>query len=206
LKGKTKILHVGCGNAYLTNRFDDVEEVRVDLCPGVTKDFQLDARNLKSLPESSFDGVWMCHVLEHVYEHQVPVVLDGIRHVLNDNGFLFVTVPDLREVFKDVLNDEIRLDDNLYVSYTELKIRPLDVIYGYQEEVSKEQSRGAIFNQHLTGFDSDIMLRKLTGAGFKRIYMTEMDWEVKSLACVNEPTEWVKRNFKLYEQEILQTI
>lgn len=202
---KTKILHIGCGYSHLTEDYDDIEEVRLDICDWVHPDIVLDACKLKTLPKASFDGAWMSHMLEHVYEHQIQTVLTGVIHILKPDGFLYVQVPNLMYVFKSVVEDNASLDEVLYESRIGIKIRPLDVLFGCQEAVMREQVGSIeIFNQHKVGFDDRFLLNNLTTAGFMNTFMGVKGCEIKAIACKNKVPEWIKKHFKFEEPVLMK--
>jgi predicted SAM-dependent methyltransferase len=199
-----KILNIGSGHAAV--QFDDVEETLLDANPHEKPDILCDICDLKKLEGGVYDGVWAKHVIEHVFEYRVPEVLEGIWHVLKEDGFLYVAVPDLRTVMKQVVEKDMKLDDLLYTSYTGLKVRVLDIFYGHWEEVKKLKC----LQSHKTGFDLDLMLKRLSSAGFQKIFTSESNFEVKAIACKNEVPEWVERTFKINEEkhskEICETV
>ena len=182
---RAKILNVGCG--YSGVQLPNVKEVRLDADPKAKPDIVLDIRNLKELPGNTYEGVWCSHVLEHLYEHELPVVLDGIRHVLKKNGVLFAMVPDLRALFLEVLQKNISVNDVLYVSGMG-PVRPRDMLYGFQPEVAT----GNIFYSHKTGFDAKTLCGCLTSAGFKKIFVEESSLQVNAIACLSILPKWAR--------------
>jgi len=197
---KPKILHIGCGYSHLTEEYDDIEEVRLDICDWVYPDIVLDACKLKTLEVSSFDGAWTSHMLEHVYEHQIQAVLTGINHILKSDGFLYVQVPNLMYVFESVVKNNASLDEVLYESRIGIPIRALDVLYGCQEAIMREQVGDLdIYNQHKIGFDDRFLLNHLTTAGFRNTFMGVKGCEVKAIACKSVVPKWIKKHFKFIE-------
>jgi SAM-dependent methyltransferase len=56
-------------------------------------------------PDSSFDGVFLNHVIEHIDHHDVSQVLAEVRRVLRSGGKLFVGTPNrfgIAEIFVDL--------------------------------------------------------------------------------------------------------
>ena len=181
----TKILNIGCGNSSI--QLPDIKEVRLDADSKVKPDIVLDIRNLKELPPNTYEGVWCSHVLEHFYEHELPIVLGGIRHVLKKNGVLFAMVPDLKALFLQVLQKNISVNDVLYVSGMG-PVRPCDMLYGFQPEVAT----GNIFYSHKTGFDAKTLCNCLSLAGFKKIFVEESSLQVNAVACQSTLPKWAK--------------
>ncbi len=188
-----KILNIGCGYAKVT--LPDVQEIRLDADPGVDPDIVLDIRKLKDLPKNSYDGVWCSHVLEHFYEHELPDVLAGIRHVLKKKGILFTMVPDLHDLFLQVMAKNISLDDTLYMSGMG-PVRPRDILYGLQAEVET----GNTFYSHKTGFDTKTLRNCLSAAGFQKILTEECSLQINAIACATQLPGWVKPLIKYEER------
>jgi SAM-dependent methyltransferase len=195
---KCKILHIGCGSCVLP--FDDIEEVRLDVNPNEKPDIVCDITDLENIKAESFDGVWASHVLEHVFEYKVPKVLEGIKHVLKEDGFLFIKVPDLKAVMREIVENDISLSDVLYTSYGNLKVRPIDILYGHKDEVQKLQC----LQSHKTGFDSDLLTKTLTEAGFSQVLINEQCWEVRAFAFKTGKIHgWLKKTLNITEEVIV---
>lgn len=116
-----RLLHAGCGTEPLPEWFPaTVEEVRLDANPAANPHI---VGSIVDLPDGigTFDIVYCCHVLEHVYPHEVARVLAGFERVLAPDGKCIVVVPDLQDVPPT--------DDVLYVSPGG-PICGLDIIYG----------------------------------------------------------------------------
>ena len=91
-----KVLNVGGGSKQIQLPFayDGFEHVLLDIDPRGSPDIVCDARNLTTLDAGQFDAVYCSHNLEHYYRHDVQKVLTGFLHVLKDNGFVHIQVPD----------------------------------------------------------------------------------------------------------------
>jgi predicted SAM-dependent methyltransferase len=97
----------------------------------------------------------MCHVLEHFYWHEVPLVLNSILRILKPTGFGIIRVPDLGSIANMILTG---ITDTVYVTQSGLKITPLDIIYGSRqiiESASSDAYRHAM--AHKTGFTDKLM-------------------------------------------------
>src|SRR5215212_3411632 len=110
---KKRVLNVG-GNAEeieLPPQYAGFAQLRLDIDPAVKPDIVCDGRELTRLEAGQFDAVYCSHNLEHYYRHEVPKVLAGFRHVLKDEGFAHIIVPDVGEVMRVAVEKGIDLED-----------------------------------------------------------------------------------------------
>lgn len=166
-----KVLNVG-GNSKaiaLPPHFADYEHILLDIDPSGNPDIVCDARSLNTIEADQFDAIYCSHNLEHYYHHDVKKVLSGFRHVLKPNGFVQIRVPDLMAVMQACIDKSLDLDSVLYQSSIG-PISPLDVIYGYGEQIA---SSGQEFFAHKTGFSLRTLMIELQNAGFVNIHRVE---------------------------------
>ncbi len=143
------------------------EHLLLDIDPRGEPDIVCDARELTSLPPAQFDAVYCSHNLEHYYRYDGRRVVRGLLHVLKDDGFAEIHVPDLDALLKHVAATEIDVDDVLYTSPAG-PITPLDVLYGWAPEIERS---GQDFYAHKTGFTPKSLHRLLREAGFVEIVL-----------------------------------
>ncbi len=165
--GRKLVLHVGCGPrsaAGLHQRFRGPEwqEVRLDIDPGVEPDIVASIVDMPDVEDESVDALWSSHNLEHVYAHQVPLVLGEFFRVLRPGGEALVTMPDLQAVARYVSTG--KLEDRVYTSPAG-PITALDMIFGHGPSVRD----GNEFMAHRTAFSARTLTAKLSDAGFERI-------------------------------------
>ena len=148
---RKRFLNVGSGGGAATvpPYYAGWQEFRLDIDPAVNPDICCDARELSSQPAGEYDAVWCAHNLEHYYEHDVPKVLAGIRHVLKPDGFLELRVPDLGELMRHVMERNLDVTSPIYRTESGDAVRVIDVIYGFQKEIRES---GSDFYAHRTGF------------------------------------------------------
>jgi SAM-dependent methyltransferase len=168
---KKLVLHVGCGTRDVHSRFQGPEwqEVRLDIDPGVKPHIVANIVDMSCVPSASMDAVWSSHNLEHVYAHEVPLVLDEFFRVLRPGGLAAITMPDLQALAKPILAGKV--EEPLYVSQSG-PVAPLDVIYGHAASIE----RGNEFMAHRTGFTSHTLGGKLRRAGFANIQIKSEDF------------------------------
>lgn len=190
-----RVLNVGGNNRSigLPPQYNDFEVVLLDIDPGGAPDIICDARELTSLDASQFDAVYCSHNLEHYYRHEVPKVLGGFLHVLKDNGFAQIRVPDINAVMRTAIDQGLDIDDVLYQSSAG-PIMVVDVLYGHSVEIERS---GEDFFAHKTGFTQKSLLKALNAAGFSKVYCTLGNLEINVLAFSGEPDEAAHSLFKL---------
>src|ERR1700740_2576897 len=114
------VLNVGCGyplRQRLHPHFHGPEwrEVRLDLHPAVRPDIICSITDMAPVSADAVDAIWSSHNLEHLQRHEVPAALAEFFRVLKPCGFLLLTLPDLQNVARLVVED--RLEDQAYGSF-----------------------------------------------------------------------------------------
>ncbi len=190
-----KLLNVGGSNKTvpLPIQYADFENVVLDIDPKYKPDIVHNALHLKDLEPQQFDAVYCSHNLEHYYLHEVPQVLDGFLHLLKADGFAHIMVPDIQELMRVVVQQNLEMDDVLYQSPVG-PITVLDILYGYGAEI--EQS-GQSFFAHKTGFSQTLLVKNLQQAGFSKIYNSVGNLQITVLAFKGEPSMETLRLFNI---------
>ena len=199
-----KFLHVGCGPNYkdrTTPGFasGDWKEVRLDIDESVNPDIISSVLDLSVIDSESFDAIFSSHNIEHVYTHEVPIMLREFLRVLNDDGYFVVNCPNLIPVARLIVED--KLTEPAYISPAG-PISPLDILHGHGASIK----RGNEFMAHKTGFTPKSLDAALSEAGFKSIGMLARDaqldiWAVatkKKVVSKDEMMEIVKLHFPVY--------
>ena len=161
------LLNAGCGTAgreRLPECFQgpDWTEIRLDIDPQVRPDILGQVTRMELIDDASMDAVWSSHNLEHLEGHEVPRALAEIRRVLKPEGFVMITLPDLEQIARLVV--EGKLEQVLYQSPAG-PITPLDVLFGHQASLA----RGNKYMAHRTGFTADRLGNCLLEASFSEI-------------------------------------
>jgi predicted SAM-dependent methyltransferase len=165
--GGKVVLNVGCGyplRQKLHPHFHGPEwrEVRLDLDPAVRPDIVCSITDMAPVSADAVDAIWSSHNLEHLQRHEVPSALAEFFRVLRPGGFLLLTLPDLQNVARLVVED--RLEDQAYTSSSG-PITALDMIFGHTASLA----RGHSLMAHRTGFTARTLQKVLTEAGFVEI-------------------------------------
>jgi hypothetical protein len=190
-----KILNVGGSSKAiaLPPEYQGWMHVLLDIDPRNGPDIVCDARNLKSLPAAGYDAVYCSHNLEHYYRHDVFTVLAGFRHVLTDDGFVDIRVPDMGALIRTVVERKLDIDDFLYSSPAG-PVTVRDVIYGFAPEIEES---GNDFFAHKTGFTEKSLVSTLKAAGFGSAYAGSGNLEIRALAFKHKPSRYAMELLRL---------
>ena len=150
-----RVLHVGAGmETNIPTCFDGWDVFKLDIDPRMKPDILADILDMGNV--GKFDGLYSCHVLEHVYPHEVDVALKEFKRVLYDDAICMTFVPDLEGVKAD--------NEVLYKTGSGLGVSGLDLIYGHR--VCIEQSKHMA---HHTGFIKETLEKAFRDAGFEAV-------------------------------------
>jgi hypothetical protein len=185
-----RLLNVGGGNRGipLPPVYQGWEHILLDIDPKGGPDLVCDARELTALPPGQYDAVYCSHNLEHYYRHDVPRVLAGFHHVLKEDGFAEIRVPDLADLMQTVVRRGLDVDDLLYQSPAG-PITVRDVLYGLGVEIERS---GNDFWAHKTGFTKKSLTAMLVRCGFPIVYNGTGNFEVAAFAFKGPPTEEIR--------------
>ncbi|MDA0656178.1 MAG: methyltransferase domain-containing protein [Proteobacteria bacterium] len=193
---KMKVLNVGGNNKSipLPPYFKDFEHLLLDIDPRGKPDVVADARELDKLEAKQFDAIYCSHNLEHYYRHDVMKVLKGFHHVLKDQGFAEIRVPDIPAVMTTLVDDEKDIDDVLYESAAgPITIR--DVVYGYAKEIEES---GQDFYAHKTGFSKASLKKAVLECGFSYVVQIPgAPWEILAYAFKDYNTHFLHELLRL---------
>jgi SAM-dependent methyltransferase len=160
-------LHVGCGPQYKSQikGFDNEnwKEIRFDIDEKVDPDIVGTLLDMSAVETGSVDAIYSSHNIEHVFPHEVPIVLREFHRVLKDDGMVVLRCPDLQSVCEAVVDD--KLLQPLYESPAG-PISPIDILYGYRPAIA----RGNEYMAHKGGFTYSVLNDAFIEAGFKMNY------------------------------------
>ena len=194
------LLHVGCG--YRTKKdtlkyYDDEwKETRVDINKNVNPDILGSMKDLSNVQNNYYDSVFSSHSIEHVYAHEVDGVLKEFHRVLNMNGLLVITCPELKSICKLVLEDKL-----LDIAYESAAgpISPIDMIWGHRVPIKK----GNEFMAHKCGFTLKTLMNACANANFKSVAGIERPKRF-DLWVVAQKNKIEKETFSINVKKILK--
>ncbi len=166
-------LHVGSGRLKKEKttpvfNTDEWAETRLDIDEDVNPDVIASLTDMSVVNDSSFDAVFSHHNIEHLYAYQVPIALREMSRVLNDDGFLVISCPDLQSVCAKVAEGENGLIETLYVSGLG-PITALDILYGLRSSLEQ----GNHYMAHNVGFTKEILKNTLLASGFGSCFVVQ---------------------------------
>jgi SAM-dependent methyltransferase len=182
-------LHVGCGPVNKSGipgfRNDSWKEIRFDIDKNVKPDIEGTLTDMSQVASGSVDAIYSSHNIEHVYPHEVPIVLNEFFRVLSDDGIVVVICPDLQSVCEAVVND--KLYEPLYTTREGLPICPIDMLYGWRLPISN----GNEYMAHKGGFTYSVLSNAFNKAGFQSRCggRSSNKWELFLVAFKQKKTE-----------------
>jgi len=186
-----RVLNVGGSSKAIPipAHYEGWEHHLLDVDPAGGADIVCDARRLGTLPAGGYSAVYCSHNLEHYYRHELASVLAGFLHVLADEGFAEIRVPDMRAVFEEVVRRNLDVEDVLYQSPAG-PITVNDVVYGFGLQIAQT---GQDFYAHKNGFTQASLVAALRAAGFVAVYVERRAYEIAAIAFKRAPTEGQRR-------------
>ena len=161
-------LHVGCGPQYKSQikGFDNEnwKEIRFDIDEKVNPDIVGTLLDMSAVETGSVDAIYSSHNIEHVFPHEVPIVLREFHRVLKDDGMVVLRCPDLQSVCEAVADN--KLLEPLYETGQGHKISPIDILYGWRMKIAL----GNEYMAHKGGFTYSVLNDAFIEAGFKMNY------------------------------------
>ena len=182
-------LHVGCGPAHKQNTTaefssDNWHELRFDIDPNVNPHYIGTMTDMTAIEDNFVDAIYSSHNIEHLYAHEVAEALSEFKRVLNEDGFLVLTCPDLQEVAKLIAED--KLTEPAYTSPAG-PITPLDILYGFRPSIAQ----GNTYMAHRCGFTETVLQGTLIANGFASVVTMRRPaaydlWAVASIPTLSE--------------------
>lgn len=166
---KRRVLNVGGNNRDIPipAQYAGWEHHLLDIDPRGKPDLVCDARELESSEAGVYDAIYCAHNLEHYLHHEARRVLLGFLHVLKDDGFADIRVPDIGQVMRHCVQHDLDLDDALYAPPGG-PIMVRDVLWGYGKQI---EFSGNDYFAHKTGFSPRTLTRFLEQAGFEEVFL-----------------------------------
>lgn len=140
-------LHIGGKESHPDWKIMDIE-------PRPEVDYIGNAGDLSQFPDGSINCIYTSHVLEHFYygiNNELNMVLSEWHRVLEKNGKLYISVPDLQTLCWLYINPNLLPLERFHL---------MRIMFGGQINE---------YDIHKVGFDFDILEMYLNEAGFTEI-------------------------------------
>ena len=195
-----KVLNVGGNSKHIAipDHYDGWVHHLLDIDPKGAPDIVCDSRTLIDLPSAQYDSVYCSHNLEHYYAHDVVKVLTGFHHILKDDGFVDIRVPDIQAVVLYMVQNNMDIDDVLYETSSGVHISIKDVMYGWGGQI---EASGVEFFAHKTGFSEKSLTAALNKCGFTEVYALLANFEIKVLGFKKLPSHELSARLMLPAKE-----
>ena len=181
----------------MPKHFHDFKPVVADIDPAIAPDMLIDLRELAGTPARQFDAIYCSHNLERFYAHDVPSVLAGFNHVLRDDGFAEIRVPDLDSLMRQLIENDQELDEELYKNSNwefDFRVGPF-----FMDGATKSNGHGKKIASHTKLVSRRSPWKKaLNTAGFPIvIFRPDRQLEICALAFKASPTEFYRRRLEI---------
>jgi predicted SAM-dependent methyltransferase len=183
------LLNVGCGWSNISQlkgfNKDTWKEIRFDIDEKVRPDIIGTLTDMKLVETASVDAIYSAYNLDHIYAHEIPIVLKEFHRVLKEDGFALVRCPDLQTMGELIAQDKYL--EILYQSQIG-PVYPIDVIYGHRGEIEA----GNEYMVKKCGFTYSALDASFSVAGFKARYggrLTTNGGELGMVAFKQEKSE-----------------
>ena len=161
------LLNVGCGLSNISElkgfNNGNWKEIRFDIDEVVEPDVLGTLTDMSLVKTASIDAIYSSYNLDHIYAHEVPIVLKEFHRVLKEDGFALVRCPDLQTMGELIAQDKYL--EILYQSQIG-PIYPIDVIFGHRGEIEA----GNEYMVKKCGFTYSALDASFSVAGFKARY------------------------------------
>jgi SAM-dependent methyltransferase len=177
------LLNVGCGfpNTSRVPKYFQTplwQEVRYDIDPQVQPHVVGSITDMSAIASGCIDALWSSHNLEHLHGFEVPLALAEFRRILKPQGYLLLTLPDMRAIAREIALD--RISQTLYNSKAG-DITALDMVFGHQASIAQ----GNHYMAHRTGFTANSLALCLQEAGFDEVRVHEgQRWDLWAIATM----------------------
>jgi 2-polyprenyl-3-methyl-5-hydroxy-6-metoxy-1,4-benzoquinol methylase len=171
LPRELKILDVGCGPGFLLHwllrmGFKRIEGI--DFSKSQVKMarehfnrqiciYERDVTEFAAEKKESYDAIVLFDVLEHIGKDKALAFLEALRSMLKKNGFLFIRVPNMANLFAAQLR---YIDFTHEVGFTEHSLRQLLSCCGFSEIFFSNSSDGLNWKGRIL-FQINTMLHKI---------------------------------------------
>ncbi|TAE60375.1 MAG: methyltransferase domain-containing protein [Nostocales cyanobacterium] len=177
---KSDYLHVGCGDSLLDGFLN------TDAFTNNKADYRIDLRFPLPFENSSFQGIYAHHVVEHLTYENARFFFQEAKRILKNGGTLRIVVPDAEKFIKKYIQSSH--DPNFPASLIPEWHRSPE--WQTSLEVLDHVFRDNYFNQHLSAWDFYTLNHRLKETGFKEIRQVECGISNDQKLCNLDKEDW----------------
>lgn len=173
------MLHMGAGSKRLSQIAPYYQngwrESRLDVSSEYAPDIICDINDLSPIPSASYQSIYSAHNIEHVYAYQAKIVMKSMRRILANGGFAFIRTPNMQKVAKAFA------ENGPHAVLYHSPVGPItahDTFYGKDSFLAK----GTHYMAHKCGFSAQSLVDDLLAAGFARVFVQKINFELCALA------------------------
>ena len=144
-----------------------------------------DAKDLSRFRDRAFGEIYSSHVLEHFDFRDMPIALKEWHRVLDSEGKLYLSVPNM-----DILS-LLFLDKEKYSPQKRIKF--LQMIYGGHVDEH---------DVHQIGFDKDILVEMIRQAGFAKCEIVKEFGIFKDCSTIEVDGQLISLNIIAYKEKL----
>jgi hypothetical protein len=196
-----RYLNIGSGPAIIPVLpwFEGWDAVRLDLEPSNEPDLLMDAMDLDTLDAAQFDAAYASHILEHIYPFDLARFLNGVRHVLTDDGILVARVPDILLACRIVARQG---DLNAFIYDSPAgPVTAWDMLYGYRPY----QMQFGRPMAHHDGYSASSLSDTLRAGEFETVYTQAVGGEIIAIACKTDLTAEMKKELGIDKRSVVHS-
>jgi predicted SAM-dependent methyltransferase len=173
-------LHVGCGNRRIQGF------INTDVFSNNQADYGLDLRFELPFPDSSFQGIYTHHVVEHITYEDARLFFQEAFRLLQPQGVLRIVVPDAGK-FIQAYNQNPESFSELVSFLPEHHHSPK---WKTSLQVIDHIFRDSYFNPHRSAWDFYTLNSELQESGFKKVKQMECGVSTVDQMCGIDNKNW----------------
>lgn len=140
---KSKILDLGCGYGsflyfiqslnYMNVTGLDISTEELAVCKRIFKSYNFIQNDIFKYMDNTiekFDVIYLSHVLEHIAKDKLFEFFDGIKKILNDDGYLIIIIPNSGAYFNSGVARYVDITHE--IGFTDKSLRQALILAGFR--------------------------------------------------------------------------
>ena len=163
------IIDVGCADGFYSCLFNEIGAITT-------------MTDLSMIKDNEYDAIYSSHNIEHLFAHEVDIALEEFSRVLDNEGEIFITCPDMARAAEEIIKGNF-----LGVLYESRAgpISAIDILFGHRESLRNGQHHMA----HRVGFTLKILLGLLKAHGFNTVAGTSDNMDLYVIGLLEKNSD-----------------